>query len=96
MGIFGKDEGNIGQLIAERDRLLREIIPMIQEQVLSHPADGKLHLELVKALAVAGELDKAKAECDEAMLKFPVPLRRPAWDLKAEIERRISNKRLGI
>ncbi|MBN2345530.1 MAG: hypothetical protein JXO51_04005 [Candidatus Aminicenantes bacterium] len=96
MGIFRKKEGNIEPLIAERDRLLREIIPVLQEQVRSRPADGDLHLELVKALAVAGELEKAKAEIEAAMLKFPVPLRRAAWDLKVEIERLITNRRLEI
>ncbi|MFH0919297.1 MAG: tetratricopeptide repeat protein [Fibrobacterota bacterium] len=96
MGIFKKRTENIDKLIAERDRLAKEIIPILQEQVRNNPNDGKLHLELVKALAMAGQLDEAKAESNAAMLKFPVSLRQPVWNLQAEINRLIEQKRLGI
>ncbi|GEM_PF-6171787 len=43
---------------------------------------------------MAGKLDKAKAECAEAKLKFHASLRGPACDVKVEIERRISGKLL--
>ncbi len=96
MGIFKKSGKNVGDLIEERTRLAGQIIPILREQVRGNPADGKLHLELVKVLAMAGDLDEAKAESEIAMLKFPVSQRQPVWDLQAEIERLITNKRLGI
>ena len=95
MGIFTKKTGNIDQLIAERERLAKEIIPILQEQVRNNPNDGKLHLEFVKALAMSGQLDEAKAESNAAMLKFPAALRQPVLNLQAEIDRLMERKRLG-
>jgi protein involved in temperature-dependent protein secretion len=96
MGIFKKRSEDVGDLIARRGQLLKEIIPLLQEQVRVNPSAGGVHLEYAKALAMAGELERAKAESEAAMLKFPVSQRQPVRDVQAEIERLIENRRLGI
>ncbi len=96
MGLFKKSGKNVKDLIQERTRLARQVIPVLQEQVRLNPADGKLHLELVKALVMAEDLDEAKAESENALLKFPVAQCQPVREVQAEIERLLTNKRSGI
>jgi len=95
MGIFSR-KPDMADLIAKRDELARQIIPVLEEQVRTNPSDGLLHLELVKAFAMSNQLDAAKTQCEAAMLKLPVTGRQPALDLQAEIERLIEHRRLGI
>ncbi len=97
MSIFKRNtsEDDIEQLTKERDQLLKEIIPILQDQVRNNPSDGKIHIELVKGLAMGGKLDEAKVESDKAMLKFPVSERGEIWKLQEEIDKLISKRDLG-
>ena len=97
MSLFGRNSSNdeMEQLIKKREELLKNILPVLQEQVRNNPSDGKLHMELVKGLAMGGKLDEAKVEGEAAMLKFPVSERGEIWKLQEEIDRLISKRNLG-
>jgi len=93
---FGNNEKDkMDKLIEKRDQLLTDIIPVLQEQVRNNPSDGKLHLELVKALAMGELLDEAKVESNAAMLKFPVYDRKQICDVQALIDKLIRKRDLG-
>lgn len=97
MSFFRKShsDDDVEKMTNERDHLLNEILPVLQEEVRKNPSDGKLHLELVKALAMGERLDEAKTECIAAMPKFSVSDLRQVQEMEIEINRLISKRDLS-